>query len=121
MDVRLTYRGASGYSGQFEICNNGIWQRTCSNSNFEQNAATAACSQLFGFVVTSLTLATITSFPEVLSETGPAYDRALFCGLSDASIRNCGFEPSDICNPDNQPTVTCPSKSSRKLSYLQMT
>ncbi len=126
--MRLTYRGASGYSGQFEICNNNIWQRTCRNSNFGQSTAAAACNQLFNFTnPVEITVPLITPVAEVLSETGPVYDVALFCELSDRNLNSCSSEPGEpgepgeeVCNPVDQPTVTCYSKSSQKFSFLHM-
>ncbi len=118
-DVRLTYRRASGYSGQFEICSNNIWRRTCRNSNFNQATATAACNQLFNF--TNPTMALITPVAEVLSETGPVYDVALFCGLSDRNLSSCPSEPAEeVCDPVDQPAVNCYSKSSHTCTNSRL-
>lgn len=109
-DVRLTYRDATGYSGQFEICMDGEWQRTCS-SYFTRAVAQTACIQLFGSVPEQTPI--YMDQAEVLSETEMSFINPLSCSADSTHLHNCSLSDSGnvaLCTPETQPTVRCPGE-----------
>ncbi len=126
LDVRLTYRDATGYSGQFEICKNGTWRRTCS-STFSTNDIQVACNQLFGpFFISSgevRALPSVTLQADVISETDSYFTDSLVCTGQEEHLSSCKpgspspdqagrrkrlIEEGATCSPGSQPTVRCP-------------
>ncbi len=126
--MRLTYRDATGSSGQFEICKNGTWRRTCS-STFSTNDIQVACNQLFGpfFIFSGEVRASpsVTPQADVISETDSYFTDSLVCTGQEEHLSSCAIfppppPPSDEgrrkrmiaegarCSPSSQPTVRCP-------------
>lgn len=122
LDVRLTYRNATGFSGQFEICSGNTWQRTCSN-NFDQITAGVACRQLFPDLPTQAIMnpGIYIPVPDVISETADFVDTTFSCMPDNSSLLDCDSMPFEDqpCRVQDQPTVTCASEFSFRISlYL---
>ncbi len=121
--MRLTYRDATGYSGQFEICKNGTWRRTCS-STFSTNDIQVACNQLFGPFFSEVRASpSVTLQADVISETESYFTDSLVCTGQEEHLRRCKpespspdqagrrkrlIEEGATCSPSSQPTVRCP-------------
>ena len=111
LEVRLTYRDSTGHFGQFEVCRNGTWQRTCGSAFFPGDADTA-CNQLFGRSQGREFSIQYTQTASVLSDTVPMFTDRLLCEPGQPSLRNCPAPTpaSVVCAPERQPTVRCQSE-----------
>ncbi len=100
--MRLTYRDATGYSGQFEICKNGTWRRTCS-STFSTNDIQVACNQLFGpFLIFRGDVGSVRALPsvtlqaDVISETESYFTDSLACTGREERLSSCEIVPPTL-------------------------